>query len=74
MACECPVCGRQIASVSALFSHLERTHDLQYGQWLVSYCQSNNIDSGKLLLDCEKRMEDASKPLTDALKRDFCKG
>jgi len=74
MACKCPVCGRQTASVGTLFSHLVNIHDPQHGKWLESYCQSNNINFMKLLVDRAKGMKDASKPLTDALRRDFCKG
>lgn len=72
--CKCPVCGRQTASIGTLFSHLVNIHDPQHGEWLESYCLSNNINFMKLLVDRVKGIKDANKPLTDALKRDFCQG
>jgi len=74
MACKCPVCGRQTASVGTLFLHLIGIRDLQHEKWLISYCQSNDINLGKLLAERVKEIKDANKPLTDALRRDFCKG
>lgn len=72
--CKCPVCGRQTASVGTLFLHLVNIRDPQHEKWLESYCQSNNINFLKVLVDRVEGIKDANKPLTDALKRDFCKG
>lgn len=70
--CKCPVCGKQTASVGTLFSHLVNIHDPRHEKWLESYCKSNNINFMKLLVDRVKGAKDANRPLTDALKRDFC--
>jgi len=70
--CKCPVCGRKTASVGTLFSHLVNIHDPSHEKWLDSYCKSNNINFMKVLADRVKEAKDANKPLTDALKRDFC--
>jgi len=72
--CKCPVCGKQTASVGTLFLHLIGIRDPRHEKWLVSYCQSNDINLGKLLADRVNEIKDANKPLTDALRRDFCKG
>jgi uncharacterized protein YutE (UPF0331/DUF86 family) len=71
--CKCPVCGRQTASVGTLFSHLVNINDPRHEKWLESYCNSNNINLMKLLVDRTKGTKDANRPLTDALKRDFCR-
>lgn len=72
MPCKCPVCGRNTASVGTLFLHLVNTRDIGHEKWLESYCQSNKINFMKVLVDRAKGTKDANKPLTDALKRDFC--
>lgn len=70
--CKCPVCGRRTTSVGTLFSHLLNIHDPRHANWLESYCRSNNINFMELLSDRVRGVKDANKPLTDALKRDFC--
>jgi hypothetical protein len=72
--CKCPVCGKRTTSVGTLFSHLLNIHDPQHANWLESYCQSNDINFLELLSDRVRGMKDANKPLTDALKKDFCEG
>jgi hypothetical protein len=72
--CECPVCRKRTASVGTLFSHILNIHDPQHTTWLESYCRSNNINLMKLLANRVEGIRDANKPLTDALRRDFCKG
>ncbi len=72
MACECPVCGRRTAHVGTLFSHLINIHDINHTARLESYCEKNDVNFGKLLIDRVKEKKDANKPLTDLLKRDFC--
>jgi uncharacterized protein YutE (UPF0331/DUF86 family) len=70
--CKCPVCGRKTASVGTLFSHLINIHDPRHEKWLDAYCKSNKIDFMKILADRVNGTKDANKPLTDALKKDFC--
>lgn len=72
MRCKCPVCGKSTTTVGTLFSHLVNIHDTRHARWLESYCQTNNVNFGRLLVDRVKGIKDANKPLTDVLKRDFC--
>ena len=74
MACKCPVCRRRTASVGTLFSHPVNISDPQHERWLESYCQSKNINLKKILVDRVEGIKDANKPLTNALRRDFCTG
>lgn len=72
MPCKCPVCGRQTATVGTLFLHLVNIRDTEHEKWLESYCQSNNVNYMKMLVERVKCTKDANKPLTDILRRDFC--
>lgn len=72
MSCRCPVCGRRTNSVGTLFLHLVNIHNSKHQSWLESYCSSNNINFMKVLVDRVKGVKDANRPLTEALKRDFC--
>ena len=72
MPCKCPVCRKNTTTVGTLFLHLVNIHDTRHARWLESYCQTNNVNFGKLLVDRVKGIKNANKPLTDVLKRDFC--
>lgn len=74
MACKCPVCRMGTKSVGTLFLHLVNIRDIRHQEWLDSYCQSNNINLMKVLVDRAKGTKDANKSLSDALRRDFCEG
>jgi predicted nucleic-acid-binding Zn-ribbon protein len=74
MVCKCPVCGRNTATVRTLFMHLVNIRDIRHEKWLDSYCKANKINYMKLLVNRMEDKKDANKPLTDALKRDFCEG
>jgi len=72
MSCECPVCGKQTATVGTLFSHLVNIHDHNHEDWLESYCQSNGVNLMGVLVERTTGRKGANKPLTDILRRDFC--
>jgi hypothetical protein len=73
MACICPVCRKRTAHVGTLFSHLINIRDSRHETWLESYCRKNSVNFGSILVDRVKEKEGATRPLTDLLKRDFCK-
>jgi len=72
-ACTCPVRSRYTSSVGTLLSHLVNIQDPQHEKWLEGYCQKNKINYMHLLPNRALGKQDANKPLTDVLKRDFCK-
>ena len=72
MSSQCPVCEKETKSVETLFLHLVN-HDKRHDTWLESYCSSNNINLMRLLAKRANDVEGANEPLTEALKRDFCK-
>ena len=72
MACKCPVCKKADSTVGALVSHIVNSHDAAHEKWLESYCESNKIDFGRMVLEQINGNKDANKPLTAPIKRDFC--
>ncbi|GAG91836.1 unnamed protein product [marine sediment metagenome] len=73
MSCKCPLCDKETTSVGTLFLHLINIHDDRHERWLESYCSENNINFGELLANRVKGVKNANKPLTDILRRDYCK-
>ena len=55
------------------FPHLINIHDNRNERQLESYCEENNINFGELLINRVKVVKNANKPLTDILRRDYCK-
>lgn len=72
MSCKCPVCGRKTKSVGTLFLHLRNIRDFRHERWLDSYCTSNNINLMRITVKSIKNVKGANRPLTEALRRDFC--
>jgi len=73
MAYRCPVCKQTASTVSKLAEHIMNSQDNSHGKWLESYCNSNNIDFARMILEQINGNKDTSKSLIKALKRDFCK-
>ena len=73
MAFKCPVCKKTTSTVGTLIEHIANNQDASHEKWLEVYCQKNNIDFGRMILERLNGNKDANRPLTVPLKRDFCK-
>lgn len=71
MSCKCPVCGRITKHVGTLYLHLTGRNTAHL-EWLESYCQSKGLNYGQILSNGLRDVKDATKPLTNLLKEDFC--